>query len=133
MEPMARDECMARFSAMLMDHFQEPRNQRPLSSADVVGTSGVPGQGRFLSLYLRLSEGRVALATFECHGCGVTIACGSILTELVEGRTLEECAALTAKDLIAALDGIPADKQDRAGFALIALQTALSQTRQIAG
>ena len=113
-----------------MDHFQAPRNQRRLPSADVVGTAGVPGQGRFLTLYLQLSDGRVSLATFDCHGCGVTIACGSILTELVEGRTLEECAAVTANDLIEALDGIPADKQDRAGFALVALQTALSLTRQ---
>lgn len=124
---------MSRFSAALMDHFQAPRNQRRLSAADLVGTSGVPGQGRFLTLFLQLSESRVTLATFECHGCGVTIACGSVLTELVEGRTLEECAVLTANDVIDALDGIPADKQDRAGFALIALQAALSEVRQIAG
>jgi NifU-like protein involved in Fe-S cluster formation len=115
----------SRFSETLMDHFQSPRNQGRMDSPAAAGVAGVPGQGRFLIIYLRVHDGRVTEATFEAHGCGVSIACGSALTELITGRTPEECGALTPQHLIDALGGIPADKHDRAGFALHALRDAL--------
>ena len=118
-----------RFSDILMDHFQSPRNQGRMDSPDVVGIAGVPGQGRYLILYLRLNAGRISQATFEAHGCGVTIACGSALTEIVTERRPQECADLTPQNLIDALDGIPPDKRDCAGFALHALRNALKNLR----
>ena len=33
-----------------------------------------------------------------------------MLTELIVGRTIDECRELTTDDLIAALDGVPPDK-----------------------
>jgi len=118
---------MSRFSETLTDHFQAPRHAGCMEAADAIGIAGTPGQGRCLILYLKVSDGRVARAQFEAHGCGVTIACGSVLTELVEGRSPEECKPLNADQLIAALDGIPPDKQDCAGFAIRALQNVLLQ------
>jgi NifU-like protein involved in Fe-S cluster formation len=118
---------MSRFSATLMDHFQAPRNRGKLEGADAVGVAGLPGQGRYLVLYLKVEAGRVSSAAFDCHVCGVTIACGSVLTELVVGRAIDGCRLLTATSLIEALDGIPGDKQDRAGFVLLALTDALEQ------
>ena len=120
-------ETMSRFSDTLMDHFQAPRNEGRLDSADAIGVAGVPGQGRYIVIYLRIVQGHVASARFQCHGCGVTIACGSALTELIEGRTCQECWALTPDDLTKALDGLPPDKGDRAGFAIHALREALRQ------
>ncbi len=95
--------------------------------ADAVGIAGVPGQGRYIVIYLKVAHGRVTAARFQCHGCGVTIACGSALTELVEGRELRQCWSVTADDVAAALDGLPADVSDRAGFAIHALRDALRQ------
>lgn len=120
---------MARFSETLMDHFQSPRNMRRMAKPDIVGMSGLPGQGRYIILYLKIKSELVTAASFECHGCGVTVACGSALTELALGRTIGECDQLEDTDIVAALDGIPADKQDRARVALIALRDALSQLR----
>ena len=111
-----------RFSDILMDHFQSPRNQGRMDSPDVVGIAGVPGQGRYLILYLRLNAGRISQATFEAHGCSVTI---SVNAEIVTERRPQECADLTPQNLIDALDGIPPDKHDCAGFALHALRDAL--------
>ena len=45
---------------------------------------------------------RVVAAKFQTVGCGATIACGSILTELIAGRTVAECGELTANSLIEA-------------------------------
>src|SRR5512140_2325172 len=103
---------MSRFSDTLMDHFQSPRNSGRLEDPAFVGLAGVPGQGRYLVLYVRISDSSISHARFECHGCGVTIACGSALTELITGRTLDECAQLTTRELVDALDGVPPDRGD---------------------
>ncbi len=118
---------MSRFSETLMDHFQAPRNAGRMEAPDVVGLAGVPGQGRYLVLYVRLQEGRIAIAQHECHGCGVTIACGSVLTELITGRDLCECARLSTQDLVKALDGVPPDRGDCPEFAMHALRHVLEQ------
>ena len=121
---------MARFSETLMEHFQSPRNSGRMESPDVVGLAGVPGQGRYLVLYVRLAGEQISQAQFECHGCGVTIACGSILTELISGKALTDCERLTAADLVEALDGVPPDRGDCPEFAIHALRHVCSQLRE---
>lgn len=118
---------MSRFSETLMDHFQSPRNTGRMETPDAIGVSGVPGQGRYLVLYVRLSEGIIVKAQYECHGCGVTIACGSVLTELITGRTIRDCAGLTTREIVDSLDGVPPDRGDCPEFALHALRQMLSQ------
>lgn len=118
---------MPRFSETLMDHFQAPRNRGRIEAPDVTGLAGTPGQGRHLALYAQLADNRVARATFECHGCGVTVACGSALTEMMTGRSIGECSEISSRQLVDALDGIPADRADCPDFALRALRHLLQQ------
>jgi NifU-like protein involved in Fe-S cluster formation len=118
---------MSRFSETLMDHFQAPRNRGRLEGADATGVAGVPGQGRFMVLYIQVAEGRIAKAQFECHGCGVTIACGSALTELIVGLPIDDCEKVTCSDLVSALDGVPADRGDCPEFAMQALRNLVRQ------
>ena len=70
---------------------------------------------------------QVLTAKFQTYGCGPTIACGSILTELITGRSVNECLELTADTLIDALDGIPAEKLHSPALAIAALRNALKQ------
>ena len=121
---------MARFSETLMDHFQSPRNSGRMESPDFVGLAGVPGQGRYLVLYVRVAGETISSAQFDCHGCGVTIACGSVLTEIITGCSIAECEQMAAVDLVKALDGVPPDRGDCPEFAMHALRHVCSQFRQ---
>lgn len=112
---------MPRFSETVMDHFQSPRNEGRMEAADRVGMAGVPGQGRYVILYVRLHGDRVTASQFQSHGCGATIASASMLTELVQGRTLGECRALARDDVLAALGGLPPDKRHCVDFVLDSL------------
>ena len=76
----------------------------------LTGHAGAPGRGAFPILFLRVEDGRIAAAKYRTVGCGPTIACGSMLSELVLGRSIAECRELTAEELIRALDGVPPDK-----------------------
>jgi nitrogen fixation NifU-like protein len=113
-----------------MEHFSEPRNFGRMEGADFVGVAGLPGQGRYLVIYMKLESRRIAEATFHCHGCGATIACGSMLTEMITGKVVDECRELTAGNLIAALGGLPPDKKHCAGFAVQALKNALAMEEE---
>ena len=118
---------MSSFSETLMDHFQAARNRGPMDSPDCIGIAGVHGQGRFIQLFLRISNDRVERMQFESYGCGVTIAVCSVLTELAEGLTRNQCSAIQPADIAAALDGIPSHKMDCAHFAIVALRNAIEQ------
>lgn len=117
---------MARFSELLMDHFSSPRNSGVLEAPDRIGRAGAAGQGPFLVLYLKLNGEVIAAAKFQTHGCGASIAAGSMLTEMIVGRSTAECLTLTAERLSEALGGFPPDKLHCPIMAVAALQDALN-------
>ena len=118
---------MARYSEMLTEHVMAPRNSGVLEKPDLAGHAGTPGRGAFMVLFLKLEGDRVAAAKYQTYGCGPTIASGSMLTEMVVGRTIAECDALTVEDLTQALHGVPPDKLHCPALAIGALRDALSR------
>ena len=117
---------MSRFSEIMMDHVLSPRNGGVLEHPELTGHAGTPGRGAFLILFLRVADGRITEAKYHTVGCGPTIACGSMLSELVLGRSIAECRELTSEDLIEALDGVPPDKLHWLAIAIAAMRDALS-------
>ena len=101
-----------------------------MEAPDLTGVAGTLGSGAFLVLYLKVEESRIAAAKYQTYGCGPTIAAGSILTEMIVGRTIEECRELTVDQLIEALDGIPPDKLHCPALAIAALRDALARSVQ---
>jgi nitrogen fixation NifU-like protein len=66
-----------------------------MEDADVQLGGGNPGCGDLITMYLKINdEGRIEKATFEGEGCTISQAGGSIITELIEGMTLDEVTAL---------------------------------------
>jgi nitrogen fixation NifU-like protein len=62
-------------------------------------------------------------------GCGATIACGSMLTSMIKGKSLDEAEAITEDDLIAALGGLPEENLHCAHLAIITLRDALKMLK----
>ena len=122
---------MTQFSETLMDYFQSPRNQGEMESPDCVGVAGIPGQGRYIQLFVRLTEDRVEQMRFHCYGCGVTVAVCSALTELVERQTKLDCENIGIDDVVRLLDGVPAHKMDVVHFGIAALKLALEDWSRI--
>jgi NifU-like protein involved in Fe-S cluster formation len=108
-----------------MDHFVSPRNAGLLDAPDAIGQVGTPGRGPFFVMALNIEKEMVLKAKFQTHGCGASIAAGSVLTQMVCGRTVSECLALTAEDVIAALEGVPPNKLHGPTLAVLALREAL--------
>lgn len=104
-----------------------PQNRGRLDEANAVSVSGAPGEGPFFVLQCRVTDGTVVESRFQSHNCGVTVACGSALTELIIGKTVEHCLQIEIQDLNEVLDGIPVDKQHVPMLAIDTLRRALSE------
>ena len=79
---------------VILDHNRSPRNFGPLerSSTDVQGSN--PLCGDRLTLHLRLAGDRIEDVRFEGHGCAISTASASLMTEAIKGRTRAEALAL---------------------------------------
>ena len=113
------------YSQTFNDHIANPRNAGELADANAIGEETNPVCGDRLRLSLRLREGRIEAAGFLAYGCPPTLVCGSVLTELIIGKTLTEAMLLTRNELVAAVGGLPARKQHAAALAIETLRTAI--------
>ncbi len=95
------------FSEAVLDHFRNPRNAGELPGATATVEVSNPVCGDILKLAARFENGRIAEARFLCRGCTTSIACASLLTEQMKGRTLSEARSITADSLSASLGGLP--------------------------
>ncbi len=114
----------ALYSARVLEEARRPRNLGRMVEPDTYAV--VRGWcGDTMEIYLRLNGQRVQEATFLTDGCGPSVACGSRLTVMTQGMTLEETEAIRAEDLIAALDGLPEEHIHCADLAVSTLQNAI--------
>ena len=95
------------YSPQLLDHFQNPRNAGEITDPDASVQLENPACGDILKLTLRVTNGRIAEIRFLAKGCVPAMACGSLLTELVQGRTLKEARKLRREELVEAIGGLP--------------------------
>lgn len=101
---------MALYTETVMDHFTNPRNVGEIKDADGVGEVGNAKCGDIMKIYLKIEDGRISDVKFETFGCGSAIASSSMATEMIKGKTLEEALAVTNKQVVEALGGLPVHK-----------------------
>lgn len=123
MAEIARQEA-ARFSAKVLQEARHPRNMGAMLEPD--GHAALNGAcGDRMEMFLRLKGPTIERATFLTDGCGPTVACGSMLTAMVQGKTPDEAAAIRAADLVAALDGLPEEHVHCASLAVNTMRLAI--------
>jgi len=86
----------------ILDHYHNPRNHGVIEtpSARVEGVN--PLCGDELTLYLIVEDGKIKDVKLEAKGCSINTASGSMMTEVIVGKTLEEAHEIinTFKDMM---------------------------------
>ena len=118
------------YNKTVLDHFQNPRNLSEMKTPDAVGMGASQVCGDVMMLFLSIDGDHVKDATFKTVGCGAAIASGSILTELLKGKTLAKAEAVSKEDLVDALGGLPAIKMHCPELAMEALRAAFADYRR---
>ena len=101
---------MALYSDIVMDHFMHPRNVGEIPDADGVGQVGNAKCGDIMKMYLKIKDNVIQDVKFETFGCGSAIASSSMATEMIKGKTIDEALAVTNRQVVDALGGLPAHK-----------------------
>jgi nitrogen fixation NifU-like protein len=118
------------YSATLLDYFQNPRNPGVVAAADASVQLENPACGDILQLTMKIAGGRIAEIRFRAKGCVPAMACGSLLTELAQGKTTEEAGQLSREDLVQAIGGLPEASGHASHLAIDALQAALKKCKE---
>ena len=116
---------MALYSDTVMDHFLHPRNVGTLPDADGIGEVGNAKCGDIMKMYLKIEGGVITDVRFETFGCGSAIASSSMATEMIKGKTVDEALAVTNKEVVGALGGLPAHKLHCSVLAEEAIRSAI--------
>ncbi len=128
----------ALFSAKVIAESHHPQNMGVMLDSD--GQALVCGPcGDTMEMFLRVKrvkreqqvqDSRIEAAAFMTDGCGPTVACGSVLTRMAQGKSLDEAAGIDAADLIIALDGLPPEHVHCATLAVNTLREAMADYQQ---
>ncbi len=116
---------MALYSETVMDHFMNPRNVGSIENADGVGEVGNAKCGDIMKMYLKIENNIITDVKFETFGCGSAIASSSMATEMIMGKTIEEALAVTNREVVDALGGLPAHKLHCSVLAEEAIKSAV--------
>ena len=116
------------FSPAVLDRFHNPRNTGEMSDATHYGVAGVPGDGPYTQIWLKIEAQQISHATFETYPCPAAVACACMATELAKGRSVDKAQLIEPSDIIAVLGGVPEGKGHCADRSVKALRAALSQT-----
>ena len=115
----------ASFSDKTIEHFMQPQNVGDMPDADAVGSSGEPGCGDFLAIFIKVTDNRISDISCLVDGCVAAVASSSMATELAKGKTLEEAAMITDREIVEALDGLPEHKLHCSVLGATALKNAI--------
>ncbi len=113
------------YSDKVIEHFQNPRNVGEIPDPDGLGKVGSPVCGDMMEVYIKVVDGRLADVKYKTFGCGAAVASGSVGTEMVKGRTIEEAMRITDQQVADALDGLPEEKLHCSNLAAEGIRSAI--------
>jgi nitrogen fixation NifU-like protein len=115
------------YSQKLLDYFQNPRNAGEVENPDAAVQIENPACGDVLRLSARIDGDHIVAIRFRAKGCVPAMACGSALTELVAGKSLQEARQLTRETLIESVGGVPEASSHAGHLAMDALGALLKK------
>ena len=90
----------------ILDHYKHPKNKHPLQDYTHSAAENNPLCGDEIVLYLKVSKGAIADASFEGQGCAISQAAASMFTEYLKGKRIDDLSIVEDKNVLTLL-GIP--------------------------
>lgn len=89
-----RDPLRELYRKVVLEHYRHPRNRDPLPDPQATATVSNPVCGDQSRVQVRLADDCIAAVAAQTRGCSIAVAAGSVMTELVRARPLDEVAGL---------------------------------------
>jgi len=81
---------------VILDHYRSPRGRTPIEKSDFASEGHNPACGDDITLKIALKDGTVKDVYANCRGCAISTASGSIMAEILKGKTIGEAKVLAA-------------------------------------
>ncbi len=121
------------YADLVRDHYKNPRNVGNVSDPSGKALVRSPFDSDTVLVTLRVVDGVIEDIKFKCSGCPVAIACSSIATEMVKGKSVEDAYGISKEGVAEALGGIPEYKMMCSNLAPDAIRMAIDNWRSISG
>jgi nitrogen fixation NifU-like protein len=83
------------YKEVILDHYKSPRNKRELPDAELSCSQNNPLCGDEITVFVNVKDGQIAEVAFQGAGCSISQSSASMMTEAVQGRTVDEARGLT--------------------------------------
>src|SRR5690606_25565361 len=84
------------YQEVIFDHNRRPRNFKAMETPTHQADGHNPLCGDQLTVYARVADGVVEEVSFIGHGCAISTASASLMTEAVKGMKVEDVEVLFA-------------------------------------
>lgn len=84
----------------ILDHYRNPRNRGVIESPDITYVDSNPLCGDEIQIDLMVKNGVVDEVKFSGRGCAISQASVSMLTEMIEGKPIDEVKGITKEDVL---------------------------------
>jgi nitrogen fixation NifU-like protein len=112
------------YTEKTLEEAYNPKNVGELETPS--GAARVTGPcGDTLQIHIKVEENKIVDCKFITDGCGASMACGSVITELVKGKTIEEAFRIGNKNVLSVLGGLPEENIHCSVLAVDTLRAAL--------
>ncbi len=78
------------YQEIILDHYRRPRNRGRAEPADLAGKENNPLCGDELEITATVTDGKISDIKFDGHGCSISQASASIMTQKLLGKQLAE-------------------------------------------
>lgn len=84
----------------ILDHYQNPRNFGRLEDPDITHQEGNPSCGDEIRIDIQVQDDKIVDIRFSGHGCAISQAAASMLTEMVKGKDLDEVKKIGREEML---------------------------------
>jgi nitrogen fixation protein NifU and related proteins len=81
------------YQEIILDHYRRPRNRGKIDPADLKASDSNPLCGDEIEVTAKVTDGKISDLKFGGHGCSISTASASIMTQKLIGKTPAEAAA----------------------------------------
>ncbi len=127
-----KDTYRQKYSEVAADHMVFPRNAGEMIEHNAFGIINDEHDDT-MAIWLQIENNKITNAAYSGEECITCVACGSMVTELARGKTIDEAEKITPQEVTESLDGLPEEDQHCADLAVTALRAAIQDYRSAEG
>ncbi len=124
------ERSLLKYTEKVLEFFRNPKNIGEMQDPTVTAVEGDAQCGDMFKMFLKIEDDKIVDVKFLSFGCAANIAAGSMTTEMVKGKTVDEAGKITIKQIADNLGGLPGLKMHCAVLAYKTLKKALQEYRQ---